>query len=109
MAKRTITFEIDDEIAGHLDWLAQDWKKDPIWLARALFEEELKANVSGNRGIRRSRRYMYRDATVYFTPEESEARAAEREARRNPEEEAESMKAMREMFDRAHENRKRNA
>jgi hypothetical protein len=73
MTKRTITFEIDEEIAGHFDSLVSGWNKDPVWLARAFFEEEVMANVSGSRGVPVSRRYLYRDPDVYFTAEEREA------------------------------------
>jgi hypothetical protein len=79
MAKKTITFEIDDEIAAHFDALVADWKKDPVWLARALFTEELLGNSMGRPGVGFGRRRYYRDATVYFTPDEREARSAERE------------------------------
>jgi hypothetical protein len=72
---RTIQFEIDDEVEGHLVALADDWDKDPIQLAKALFVEELMAQMSGSRGVPHSRRYWYRSADVYFTPEEKEARA----------------------------------
>jgi hypothetical protein len=94
MSKRVIAFEIDEEIAGHFDWLVQDWKKDPVWLARAFFEEEVKSHVAGWRGIPLLRRYMYRDATPYFTAEELEARSAERERQRDPAQEAENRKLL---------------
>jgi hypothetical protein len=80
MTKRTITFEIDEKIAGHFDSLVLDWNKDPVWLARAFFEEEVMANVSGSRGIPMSRRYLYRDPDVYFTAEELAARSKEIDA-----------------------------
>ncbi len=77
MTKRTITFEIGDEIAGHFDSLVSDWNKDPVWLARALFEEEVMASVSGSRGVPFSRRYLYRNSDVYFTADELAARSKE--------------------------------
>ena len=79
MTNRVIAFEIDDEIAGHFDALVKNWDKDPVWLARAFFEEEVKALTSGTRGVPRLRRYMYHDATPYFTAGELEQRSAERE------------------------------
>ncbi len=67
MAKRTISFEIDDEIAGHFDWLANEWDKDPVWLARAFFEEDVKAFVAGSRGVPLLRRYHQRDSSPFFS------------------------------------------
>jgi hypothetical protein len=94
MSKRQIAFEIDNEIADHLDWLAKEWKKDPLWLARAFFEEELKSNVAGSRGVPLLRRYMYRDPQIYFTAEELAEREAERERRRDPAETAENKRLL---------------
>jgi hypothetical protein len=80
MPSRTISFEIDEELEGHLLALADDWDKDPIQLAKALFTEELMGQTSGGRGVPHSRRYLYRDDDVYFTPEEKEARERKMEA-----------------------------
>ena len=79
MAKRIISFEIDEEAEGHLLALAKDWEKEPIDLAKAFFIEELKANTAGSRGIPLLRRYLYRDADVYFTPEELAERSRKNE------------------------------
>ena len=79
MTNRVIAFEIDDEIAGHFDALVKNWDKDPVWLARAFFEEEVKALTSGTRGVPRLRRYLYHDATPYSTAAELEQRSVERE------------------------------
>jgi hypothetical protein len=109
MAKRLIQFEIDDEIASHFDWLVEDWKKDPVWLARAFFEEEVKSHVAGSRGVPLLRRFMYRDASPYFTPEECEARSAEREARRDHVQEAKDWKETLAMFAKMEANRRKRA
>lgn len=77
---RSIHFTIDDEQEVLLLALASGWKKDPIEIAKALFVEELTANMAGSHGIPYLRRYMYRDANVYFTKEELEVRAREMEA-----------------------------
>jgi hypothetical protein len=75
-----IQFVIDDETEKLLFELASDWKKNPIELAKALFVEELTANMAGSHGIPYLRRYMYRDANVYFTKEELVVREREMEA-----------------------------
>lgn len=77
---RSIQFEIDDEIEGHLNALSEDWEKDPVMLAKALFKEELMGQTSGARGVPHSRRYWYRNADVYFTQEEKERREKMKEA-----------------------------
>ena len=77
---RTINFTIDEETEKLLLALADDWKKDPHELAKAMFVEELTANMAGSHGIPYLRRYLYRDANVYFTKEELEVRALEMEA-----------------------------
>ena len=102
---RQIIFEISDEIAGHFDALVTDWGKDSVWLARALFEEEVMANTSGSRGVPIMRRYWYRDASVYFTEKELELRAIEREQKRDPIAEARQMKETEELFAKMQENR----
>jgi hypothetical protein len=109
MTKRVISFEIDDEIAGHFDALSADWKKDPVWLARAFFTEEVMANISGSRGVPHSRRYWYRDMSVYFTTQELDEREAEIERNRDPVEEARRLEDMREMFAKAERNRRKKA
>jgi hypothetical protein len=80
MTKRTITFEIDDEIEGHLLALAEDWEKDPVALAKALFVEELMGQTSGSRGVPHSRRYWYRNSDAYFTTEEKSVRTQKTDA-----------------------------
>jgi hypothetical protein len=77
---RTMHFTIDDKTEKLLLALASSWKKDPDELAKALFVEELTANMAGSHGIPFLRRYIYRDANVYFTKEEIEAREREMEA-----------------------------
>jgi hypothetical protein len=77
---RLISFIINEETEKLLLELAADWKKDPIELAKALFIEELTANLAGSQGIPNSRRYLYRDANVYFTKEELEERDRAMEA-----------------------------
>jgi hypothetical protein len=103
---RQITFEIDDEIAEHFDALVADWKKDPVLLAKAFFEEEVLANTSGSRGVPVLRRYWYRDASVYFTKEELDLREVEREQNRDPIAEAERQKEVDQLFAKIEENRK---
>ncbi len=98
MAGRVITFEIDEELAGHFDALVEDWRKEPVWLARRFFEEEVLANTSGGRGVPLRRRYLYRDSSVYFTREELDARDAEREKNRDPADEAENRKHSEELW-----------
>ena len=98
MTKRVISFEIDEEIAGHFGALVADWKKDPVWLALRFFEEEVLANTSGRRGVPIRRRYWYRDPSVYFTMEELKEREVERERTRDPVAEAESQRELEELF-----------
>jgi hypothetical protein len=76
----SIHFTIDDETEKLLLALAYDWKKNPPELAKALFIEELKANLAGSHGIPNLRRYLYRDANVYFTKVELEERDRAMEA-----------------------------
>jgi hypothetical protein len=80
MSGRTISFEIDEELEGHLLALAGAWDKDPIQLAKALFTEELMGQTSGSCGTPHLRRYLYRDDDVCFTPKEKEARERKMEA-----------------------------
>jgi uncharacterized protein YydD (DUF2326 family) len=77
---RSISFTISDETEKLLLALSSSWKKDPIELAKALFVEELTANMAGSHGIPHLRRYIYRDANVYFTKEELAVREREMEA-----------------------------
>jgi uncharacterized protein YydD (DUF2326 family) len=77
---RSISFTINDETEKLLLALSSSWKKDPIELAKALFIEELTANMAGSHGIPYLRRYMYRDANVYFTKVEIAVREREMEA-----------------------------
>jgi hypothetical protein len=76
---RSIQFTIDAETEKLFLELASDWNKDPVELAKALFVEELTANMAGSNGIPYLRRYMYRDANVYFTAAELEERELARE------------------------------
>ena len=98
MMGRVVSFEIDEELAGHFDALVTDWKKDPVWLARRFFEEEVLANTSGQRGVPISRRYWYRDPNIYFNAEELKEREAERERSRDPIAEAERQRETEELF-----------
>jgi hypothetical protein len=104
---RKITFEIDDEIAEHFDVLVADWKKDPVLLAKAFFEEEVLANTSGSRGVPVLRRYWYRDASVYFTKEELDLREVEREQNRDPIAESIHKKETEELFAKMEKNRRK--
>ena len=98
MTKRVISFEVDEEVAGHFNALVEDWKKDPVWLARRFFEEEVLANTSGRRGVPILRRYWHRDPNIYFTAEELKEREAESERTRDPVAEAERAKEMESLF-----------
>jgi hypothetical protein len=103
---RQITFEVDDEVAEHFDALVTDWKKDPVLLAKAFFEEEVLANTSGSRGVPILRRYWYRDASVYFIKEELDLREVEREQNHDLIAEAERQKEVDQLFAKIEENRK---
>jgi hypothetical protein len=95
---RQITFEIDEEIWGHFDSLVVNWNKDPEWLARRLFEEEVLAAVAGSRGVPLLRKYLYRDQDVYFSPEELILRQHEIDRNLDPVEEAERRSHVDELF-----------
>lgn len=104
---RQITFEIDDEIAGHFDAIVNGWKKHPTWLARKFFEEEVLANTSGSRGVPMLRRYLYRDSNVYFTQTELVEREAEMKRNRDPVAEAARERETAELFAKMEENRRK--
>jgi hypothetical protein len=109
MTRRVISFEIDEEIAGHFDALVADWKKDPVSLARGFFEEEVLANTSGRRGVPVLRRYLYRDSSISFTREEFEALETERESNRDSVVEAEEQKHREELIAKMKKNRESRA
>ena len=78
--EKTISFEIDGEVEGNLLALAKEWGKEPSALAKALFTEELTAQLAGSRGIPLLRRYRDRDSVVYFTQDELAEQAKKQEA-----------------------------